>query len=88
MKIEVGGRSYDVHPKVLKALEGDGIKYFTGDIKGDVAVTLVATLKRSDPDFDIVFAEMYDTSEGELLLRDGEDYSGLNDFDEEEPVEA
>lgn len=84
MNMDVGGKSYEVDPRVAAALEGEGIKYFTGEIKDGVAVTLVATLKKSDFNFQQVFAEMYDTTEGEILLRTGEDYSGLNDFDEAE----
>jgi len=80
MNIQVGGKEYEVDPRVNAALDGEGIKYFTGYMTDEVAVTEVAVMKRTDPNFEEVFMDMYDTVEGEVLLRTGEDYSGLNEF--------
>ena len=81
--IKIGDKSYAVAPEVTKLLDGEGIHYLDGEErkgpKGEsIFVTYVKTLKRSDSDFEKMFADIYDTVAGEMLLKDGIDIEGVN----------
>lgn len=81
--MSVGGKEFEVHPDVVKLLEGEGIKYLDGEERTDkegntVYLTMIKTLKKEDAGFDKLFAEIYNTIAGEMLLKDGIDVEGVN----------
>ena len=80
--VTIKGKDYTVAPEVLKLLDGDGLIYRTGGSydgpKGLIFWDGTATLKKSDPDFEKIFLDMYDTTSDGAMLKDGIDADGLN----------
>jgi len=81
--LNVDGKDYKVNFDVIKLLGAKGIKYLDGgettDKKGNkIFYTEIKTLKLSDKDFEKIFVEMYETTIGEDLLKNGVDWEGIN----------